>query len=214
LVSTVIGRLVTHQPGLRLVADTAAALAPRAHVLRPRIKHLAAGGRQVRAVELDRIQIRIVSLGDRRPRDAGEGRLAFAGPPGSAYRRNGVAEDARGGAVERTARHVGLDPREPLSDGQIAAAVGLQSNYATQLGNHRCGMTVWECLTRLRIGHAQRLLLTTGWKMHRVARDSGFGSVSRFYEAFHRFGGGTPRHYRATMAPEQGPSHGADRMAR
>lgn len=141
-------------------------------------------------------------------------RLALASSPGPPARPDGIADAAGSEPVERMARYVGLHFREPLSVADVAAAVGLQTNYAMQLFKRRCGMTVWEYLTRLRVGHAQRLLLGTDWKMHRVASESGFGSVSRFYEAFHRFGGDTPRRYRVAMAAERGSNRGAGRVER
>jgi AraC-like DNA-binding protein len=133
-------------------------------------------------------------------------RLALADCSAPPDRPDGMPDGALSEPVERMARFIGLHFREPLSVADVAAAVGLQTNYAMQLFKRRCGMTVWEYLTRLRVGHAQRLLLSTDWTMHRVASESGFGSVSRFYEAFHRFGGGTPRGYRVAMARHQGGS--------
>jgi transcriptional regulator GlxA family with amidase domain len=48
----------------------------------------------------------------------------------------------------------------------------------------QCGASVWEYLTRLRVAHAQRLLITTNLKVLDVAMESGFGSVAPFYAAF------------------------------
>jgi len=43
---------------------------------------------------------------------------------------------------------------------------------------------VWEYLTRLRVSHAQRLLITTDLKVLDIAMESGFASVAPFYAAF------------------------------
>jgi hypothetical protein len=47
-----------------------------------------------------------------------------------------------------------------------------------------------------RLSHAQRLLVTTEDLILRIALSSGFGSLSRFNEAFRQAFGCTPREYR------------------
>jgi AraC family transcriptional regulator, melibiose operon regulatory protein len=79
--------------------------------------------------------------------------------------------------------------------------VGLNPNYAMTVFREGCGLSLWEYVTRLRISHAQRLLLTTDWTMERVALDCGFGSSSRFFAAFRRICGMTPRQYRYPAEP-------------
>jgi AraC family transcriptional regulator, melibiose operon regulatory protein len=46
------------------------------------------------------------------------------------------------------------------------------------------------------LSHAQRLLVTTGEQIVNIALSSGFGSLSRFNEAFRQSFGCTPREYR------------------
>ena len=116
-----------------------------------------------------------------------------------------AAQDATGRHVERLAAFMAGHYRESLSVARITQAVGLHPNYAMQLFKQRCGMGMWEYLTRLRISHAQRLLLTTPWKVGRIALESGFASPSRFYEAFVRVSGCTPRDYRGQQ-PNAGPA--------
>lgn len=104
-----------------------------------------------------------------------------------------------GEQAERIAACVGARYRDPrLSIPAIAAAIPLHPKYALAVFRERAGMTLWEYVTRLRVSHAQRLLLTTDWSVERVARESGFASSSRFFAAFRRQTGGiTPRRYRA-----------------
>lgn len=106
------------------------------------------------------------------------------------------ADDATGTHAERLAAFMAQHYQQDLSVGTIAQAVDLHPNYAMQLFKKRCGMGMWEYLMQLRISHAQRLLLTTDWKVHRIAMASGFASPSRFYEAFTRIAACTPREYR------------------
>ncbi len=81
----------------------------------------------------------------------------------------------------------------------IARAAGLHPNYAMGLFKAGCGMSLWDYVIRLRIGHAQRLLLTTNHKITMVALHSGFNSPSRFYQAFQKIVGCTPTAYRQSV---------------
>jgi transcriptional regulator GlxA family with amidase domain len=103
--------------------------------------------------------------------------------------------------VERIARFLSRHYRDPLSLEQIGRAVELHPNYAMRVFKQGCGMSIWEYLLRLRVSHAQRLLLTTDWTVLRVAVESGFGSPGRFHETFRRVCGQTPRQYRRGAAP-------------
>lgn len=109
------------------------------------------------------------------------------------------ARAAEPGPSERIAEYVGLHYQEDLSVEDVAEAVGLHPNYAMTLFKRACGMSIWEYLTRMRVSHAQRRLLTTDDKVLDVALEAGFGSVSRFYDTFLRVVGCTPKAYRASM---------------
>jgi len=61
------------------------------------------------------------------------------------------------------------------------------------------GMTLSQYLTLQRVAHAQRRLATSGDVIQEIALDSGFGSVSRFYEAFRQQTGNSPRRFRLQM---------------
>lgn len=74
--------------------------------------------------------------------------------------------------------------------------MGLHPNYAMTLFRRHYGMTLSTYLTRLRVCQAQRLLVSTELEISRVAFETGFGSISRFYEAFKEISGQTPRQYR------------------
>jgi AraC family transcriptional regulator, melibiose operon regulatory protein len=121
-------------------------------------------------------------------------------------RRIGVGEPAPtkrtggGDAIEKVTRVIGERYAEELTVADIAGAVKLHPNYLMRLFKQRCGMSLWEYVTRLRVSHAQRLLITTDRKVVDVALESGFGSVSRFHAAFRRVAGQTPRAYRAALA--------------
>jgi AraC-like DNA-binding protein len=93
--------------------------------------------------------------------------------------------------------------QEPLSANQIARHVNLHPNYAMTLFRQQTGMTLNTYLTRQRVAHAQRLLVTTPMAILEVAQESGFQSVSRFYEAFKHESRCTPRQFRQQMTPNR-----------
>lgn len=80
---------------------------------------------------------------------------------------------------------------------QIAAEVGLNPSYAMTLFRRTLGLTMYEYLNQHRIAHAQRLLITSDLPILDVALEAGFGSLSRFYQAFKASSGYTPKAYRA-----------------
>jgi len=79
----------------------------------------------------------------------------------------------------------------------IGREVGLHPNYAMSLFRKAFGTTLIDYLTQHRVSHAQRLLATTDQKIVDVALNSGFGSISRFNDAFRRACSCSPRDYRS-----------------
>ncbi|MCC6579385.1 MAG: helix-turn-helix domain-containing protein [Phycisphaeraceae bacterium] len=101
--------------------------------------------------------------------------------------------------VQRMARFIAEKFMEPIRSQDIAQAAGVHPHYAMTLFHRHCNLTINQYLTRQRVGHAQRLLATGDDGVTEVAMASGFGSVSRFYEAFVEICGCTPRQYRLRM---------------
>lgn len=106
-----------------------------------------------------------------------------------------------GDTIERLTQFVGAHYLEEISVPQIAAAARVHPNYATQSFKRSTGMSLWDYVIRLRVSHAQRLLLTTEAKVLDVALASGFTSASRFYAAFRHYTGSRPQDYRACYPP-------------
>lgn len=132
-------------------------------------------------------------------------RLALSAPAAPRRRKeahavDGVAQLA--GVTRFIARHY----REQLTVGDIAADAGLHPKYLMRVFKKQCGTSVWEYLTRLRVSHAQRLLVTTDMKVLDVAMESGFSSVAPFYAAFAEHTRGLrPLDYRRQHRPQQHP---------
>lgn len=98
--------------------------------------------------------------------------------------------------VSEMARFVALNYDRPLCLADVARHVGLHPNYAMTLFRRHYGITLNTYLTHLRVCQAQHLLLSTGQDISRIAFETGFGSISRFYEAFKAVSGKTPGQYR------------------
>jgi AraC-like DNA-binding protein len=87
----------------------------------------------------------------------------------------------------------------------VAACVRLHPDYAATLFRKTFGTTLNALITRHRIAHAQRRLITSDERIVNIAHDSGFDSLSRFNRAFKEIAGVTPREYRKTLG--QGPAY-------
>ena len=99
--------------------------------------------------------------------------------------------------MEAIIHHINTYYLENVTLREIADAVGLNHRYMMRLFKSHSAMSVWEYVVRLRVSHAQRLLITTNHKITDIAIESGFGSVAPFYAAYEKFGGGkTPTAFR------------------
>lgn len=98
--------------------------------------------------------------------------------------------------VEQMACFVARNYTDKLTVTKISELVKLHPNYAMSLFQKAFGMSLVTYLTRHRISHAQRMLVTTSQTTTEIALQSGFQSLSRFNEAFRRESGCAPREYR------------------
>jgi AraC family transcriptional regulator, melibiose operon regulatory protein len=97
---------------------------------------------------------------------------------------------------EQIALYIAQHYTESLTAEQISKSVGLHPNYAMTLFKKATGITMVDFLTQHRVSHAQRLLATTDDKIIEIAYGAGFGSSSRFHDAFTRWCGCPPKQYR------------------
>lgn len=107
-----------------------------------------------------------------------------------------VLEPTQLSRAEQMACFIAQNYTEPLTAETIGTHVGLHPNYAMALFQRTFGTTLFKYVTQHRLSHAQRLLVTTGDQIVNIALGSGFGSLSRFNEAFRESFGCTPREYR------------------
>jgi AraC-like DNA-binding protein/quercetin dioxygenase-like cupin family protein len=102
-------------------------------------------------------------------------------------------------SVERMAAYIAHSYTDPITIEQVARHVDLHPKYAMTIFRQRLGLTLVDYITRHRVSHAQRLLATTDTSILDIAFDSGFGSASRFYEAFADVCDQSPRDFRKTI---------------
>lgn len=114
-------------------------------------------------------------------------------------RRRRAAHAGVASAVQRMAEFIAHRFHEPISVQAVADVAALHPNYAMTLFRSQTGMTINDYITRQRVAHAQRLLATTEAPILDVGYDSGFGSPSRFFQAFKEHAGCSPRQFRLKL---------------
>jgi AraC-like DNA-binding protein len=117
-------------------------------------------------------------------------------PPRSRRKSPTVLSPQHLSRAEQMACFIARHYTEPLTAETISRHVGLHPNYAMGVFQHAFGTTLLRYVTQHRLSHAQRLLVTTEDLILNIALQSGFGSLSRFNEAFRQSFGCTPREYR------------------
>jgi len=100
------------------------------------------------------------------------------------------------GEVEAMISYIARHYQEAISVDDVAASAGLKPGYAMRRFRYSLGMTIVGCINEHRIGHVQRMLLTTDVPVLEILLDAGFGSVTQFYTIFDRTCGCTPTEYR------------------
>jgi AraC-like DNA-binding protein len=135
-----------------------------------------------------------------------EGWTDLSGEGGAEPRQPRARRMAR---AQRMARYIAENLERGPSVAEIAGAAALHPNYAMSLFKETLGLTIGQYVNRQRLSHAQAMLLSTDQDVTRIAFASGFGLLSRFYEAFKGRFGAAPveyrRRHRPTAAEASGP---------
>lgn len=101
--------------------------------------------------------------------------------------------------VETMAKYIAERATSNLSVKDVAATVNLHPNYAMALFKRGVGHTINQSIMRQRLDVAQSMLIATDQSVANVAYDCGFGSLSRFYEAFHQRFHTSPANFRRRL---------------
>jgi AraC-like DNA-binding protein len=96
-------------------------------------------------------------------------------------------------------RHIMEHLSEPLSAEDVAKVVGLHPNYALNLFSDVMRVPVRKFVVRMRLIRARSLLFEGNLSIANVAFQSGFTSLSQFYEHFRNAYGITPREMRQSL---------------
>ncbi|WP_019914244.1 AraC family transcriptional regulator [Paenibacillus sp. HW567] len=86
--------------------------------------------------------------------------------------------------------------REKLTLGGIAEHFFISTPYLCRTFKQTTGFTVVEYLNYVRIRETKALLKDTGWRVTRIARETGFESIAHFGRVFKGVTGRTPLQYR------------------
>lgn len=105
------------------------------------------------------------------------------------------ARDAIPDPIRRALRYVSDHPDRATAQG-AAEASGLSYHYFSSLFKRSVGKTFVDYLTLLRLGEAERLLITTERTVTDVAYACGFCSTSHFISRFRAYKGLTPAQVR------------------
>ena len=98
--------------------------------------------------------------------------------------------------IQKMVRFMAEHYTQPILVADIAAAGGVSQGYSMGLFQKVIGMSMTSYLTKLRLYHAKSALVGSSDKILTIAMDSGFGSLSRFYEVFVKDTGQTPQNFR------------------
>ena len=101
--------------------------------------------------------------------------------------------------VERMLRFVAEHALGDVRAEAVAASTGLHPNYAMSLFKRSVGQSITQAITRHRLDTAQSLLISTDKSITEIVYESGFGSISRFYEAFSDRFGERPKKFRQRL---------------
>jgi len=86
---------------------------------------------------------------------------------------------------------------EPITNADVAGVTGLHQNYALSLFTRTMRLPMKRFIIRMRLLRARALLMESGMAIATVAEQSGFHSISQFYDHFKAAYGMSPHAMRA-----------------
>lgn len=98
--------------------------------------------------------------------------------------------------VEKMTQFIGEHASENIAADDVARAADLHPNYAMALFKRTVGLTIKQSIIRQRLDIAQSMLIASDMPVTKIAFDSGFGSLTRFYASFEKRFGRTPVDFR------------------
>jgi two-component system, response regulator YesN len=106
-------------------------------------------------------------------------------------------------AVQLAISYIQEHYRGELSLREVADHVHMSKNYFSEQFKRLTGLNFIDYVIRLRIGHAKRLLRTTGLRIYDIGSQAGFHSSKHFLKLFKREVECTPAEYRQRALQEE-----------
>lgn len=105
--------------------------------------------------------------------------------------------------AERAARYITTHFTEPITQTDVAEALGITPAYLSSIFHEEKGESYTKFLTRLRMMQAALLLKSNpGMTIQSVAEQTGYASDKHFISVFKKYFGTTPNEYRQHKAEE------------
>ncbi|WP_320144907.1 helix-turn-helix domain-containing protein [uncultured Cohaesibacter sp.] len=101
--------------------------------------------------------------------------------------------------IEQMLRFISENALRKISVDDVAEAAGLHPNYAMMVFKRTMGSTINQAIVRHRLDTARSLLISTELTVVEIAFESGFGSLSTFYDAFQKRFNEKPMQFRKQM---------------
>lgn len=98
-------------------------------------------------------------------------------------------------AVLQVCSYIQLNLNHKLSLKQLAAQVGYSPSYLSAKFKEEMHQTIYQYRLTLRMEHAKKILESTQYNAHEVAKTLGYASASHFGEQFRQYTGQTPGEY-------------------
>ena len=91
----------------------------------------------------------------------------------------------------------------PIGVEEVSQVVGLHPSNATANFQKVLGLSIAQYIRRRRLNQAMKLLVDTDKAIIEIAFNCGYGSLSRFYDAFQKQVRCTPRAYRLRFRQQE-----------
>ena len=96
-------------------------------------------------------------------------------------------------------RYIADNYDKKITVDDVAKHTGLHPNYAMKIFTQVMKISIKQYINKLRLQHAQALLVDTNNAVLNIALEAGFGSISRFYDIFQREFKMTPLQFRQNI---------------
>lgn len=102
--------------------------------------------------------------------------------------------------IQTMLRYIADNYDQKMTIENVANSTGLHKNYAMKLFNRVMRVSIKQYINKLRLQHAQAMLIDTEKPVLNIALEAGFGSVSRFYDVFQREYNMSPLEFRRSVS--------------